>query len=198
MDNSPSSSVCYLDQFLTTEAFDLKDLSQSRQQTDSSTMAASTGDGDNYTVYYNPFSICSIMVRMTLALRGKPASEPAPTFTEHLIDIYKDEQLSESFLTTVNPKGQVPAMTSPALPEPLTDSLDITYHLCDLYPRLGPKEHKETIYRLLKELHQIQYLSLSFTPAQNRAGGITVAVEKLRAQPDISDKYREALEFKAE
>ncbi len=152
---------------------------------------------DAYTVHHNPFSVCSIMTRMTLAMR-KPTTSPDPnTFHEQLVDIYKDEQLSEPFLTTVNPKGQVPAMTGGSLSEPLTDSLDITYYLCDLYPNLAPAEHKEVIYRLLKELHQIQYLSLSFTPAQNRAGGITVAIEKLAAQPDISERYREALKFKA-
>jgi glutathione S-transferase len=154
-------------------------------------------DPNHYTVYYNPFSICSIFVRSTLAFSKTPASGTPITVTESLVDIYKDEQLHEDFLLTINPKGQVPAMTSPSLAEPLTDSLPITYHICELYPHLAPGENKEFIYRLLKELHAIQYLSLSFTPAQNRAGGITIAIEKLLERGDISEKYREALKWKA-
>jgi glutathione S-transferase len=152
----------------------------------------------NYTLHYNPFSICSTMARVTLAFRKTPTPPDPNTFTENLVDISKDEQLSEEFLTACNPKGQVPAMTSSALQSPLTDSLDITYYLCDLYPNLAPKEQKEEIFRLLKELHQIQYLSLSFTPAQNRAGRITTAIEKLMEREDISEKYREALTYKAQ
>jgi glutathione S-transferase len=149
---------------------------------------------NEYTIHYNPFSICSIMARMTMAFRP---DDPDNVFHEQLVDIYKYEQLSESFLTTANPKGQVPALTSPSLTEPITDSLDITYFLCDLYPTLAPKEHREAIYRLLKENHRIQYLSLSFTPAENRAGFISTAIENLLAHTDISEEYRKALEFKA-
>src|SRR6266536_361321 len=162
--NSPSSSVCYLSQFLPQD----EEQSPSKQspslasspqsQPPTTTNPPTMASNDAYTVHHNPFSICSIMTRMTLAMR-KPTTSPDPnTFHEQLVDIYKDEQLSEPFLTTVYPKGQVPAMTGGSLSEPLTDSLDITYYLCDLYPNLAPAEHKEVIYRLLKELHQIQYL----------------------------------------
>lgn len=93
---------------------------------------------------------------------------------------------------------QVPAMTSQSLPSPLTDSVDITYYLCEHYPSLSPQAHRDTIKRLISELHDIQYLSLSFTPQQNRAKGITDAVEKLLERTDISDEYRKALKFKAQ
>lgn len=148
-----------------------------------------------YTLHYDPFSICSIMARMTLAFCP---GDPSRTFHQKHVNIYKNEQLSEPYLTTVNPKGQVPAMSSPSLPEPLTDSLDITYFLCDLYPNLAPEQHEEVIRDLLKQLHEIQYLSLSFTPAQNRAGGITTAIEELQAQQGLSESYSKALKYKAE
>lgn len=152
---------------------------------------------NHYTIYHNTFSICSIFVRITIAFCKNPVSGIPTEFTLSHCDIYKDEQLTEDFLLNTNPKGQVPAMTSPSLPEPMTDSLPITYHICELYPHLAPAPHKELSYRLLKELHAIQFLSLSFTPRQNRAGGITIAIQKLLERDDISEKYREALEWKA-
>jgi len=93
---------------------------------------------------------------------------------------------------------QVPAFAAADIPEPLTDSLDITHYIMEHYPLLAPGAHQDDIVRLLKELHEIQYLSLSFKPAQNRAKGITIAVENLLKRNDISVGYRKALEFKAD
>jgi hypothetical protein len=61
-----------------------------------------------FILYHNRSSICSIMVRYTLAVRGiakDPASEMA--VEECAIDIFREGQLEEAFLCDVNPKGQV-------------------------------------------------------------------------------------------
>lgn len=68
---------------------------------------SSAQSGTQCTFYYNPFSICSLMVRFTLALKGRAKSQDTALHVEeHLVDIYTDEQLQEWFLC-VNPKGQV-------------------------------------------------------------------------------------------
>jgi hypothetical protein len=68
-------------------------------------MAASSS---NYDLYINPYSICSIMVVYTMALRGEPkdAESDMPTVL-HDVDIFHTEQLTEAFLTEINPEGQV-------------------------------------------------------------------------------------------
>jgi hypothetical protein len=68
-------------------------------------MAASTS---NYDLYINPYSICSIMVTYTVALRGEPKdAESDMPIVQHDVDIFHAEQLTEAFLTEINPEGQV-------------------------------------------------------------------------------------------
>lgn len=72
-------------------------------------VAATRLDGmkAQYQLYYNPFSICSLMVLYTLALRGKPKTpELAVDPEEHFVDIYTGEQMTEEYLEK-NWKGQV-------------------------------------------------------------------------------------------
>ena len=58
------------------------------------------------TLYYNDYSICSIMVRYTIAcckqLRG-----PQFELSERPVDIQHAGQLAESYLCEVNAKGTV-------------------------------------------------------------------------------------------
>lgn len=58
------------------------------------------------TLYHNPYSVCSIMVRYTLALSGLAKDDPpALEVEEKCVDIFDEEQLSEDFLK-INPYGQ--------------------------------------------------------------------------------------------
>jgi hypothetical protein len=60
------------------------------------------------TLYHNKFSVCSIMVRYTIALRGPPQDASSPILArEQDVDIFYEEQLSEHFLCEINAKGQV-------------------------------------------------------------------------------------------
>lgn len=60
-----------------------------------------------YELYYNPFSICSLMVLLTLRWKGDPTSPAlAVDPDEKEIDIYIGEQMSEEYLKK-NWKGQV-------------------------------------------------------------------------------------------
>ena len=62
--------------------------------------------GQPYTLYHNPFSLCSLMVRFTLALISQ--FEPLPLkLEEREIDIQHGGQLEEFYLCEVNPKGTV-------------------------------------------------------------------------------------------
>jgi hypothetical protein len=57
-------------------------------------------------LYHYPLSLFSIMVRYAIAL-GEQSSDSQMNIKETIIDLRRDENLSEWYLTTVNPKGQV-------------------------------------------------------------------------------------------
>jgi glutathione S-transferase len=82
------------------------------------------------------------------------------------------------------------------LPKPIADSLDITYYITTQYPNLLPENHKDQIIELLKQLHNINYFSLSFGSKPAAANAQKLAVEEKLAQSAISEKYRRALEYK--
>lgn len=117
-----------------------------------------------------------------------------------LVNISPDnpEQLSEHFLCHVNREGQVPVLTNkPLLPEPMPESVDISYYICAWYPRLLPREHEAVIRSLVHELHEINYNVLTFGPGSQHPTRLAAKVEELLCQPEISDAYRHALEHKA-
>jgi hypothetical protein len=61
-----------------------------------------------HTLYHNKFSVCSLMVRYTIALRGPPQDASSPILIrDQDMDIFHEEQLSEHFLCEINAKGQV-------------------------------------------------------------------------------------------
>lgn len=59
-----------------------------------------------------------------------------------------------------------------------------------------PAEHEEEIRQYLKDLHALNYFSLSFPGRAHVAQGFEDAVNRRLADPDISNRYRKALEFK--
>ncbi|EXJ69321.1 uncharacterized protein A1O5_07357 [Cladophialophora psammophila CBS 110553] len=148
-----------------------------------------------YKLYYNSFSICSLMVLLTLRWKGQPKS-PAlavdPVETE--IDIYAGHQNDEEYLEK-NWKGQVPLLLGPQSVE-ITDSLDITRFLGERYSQLLPGPHCETINALLDELHEIWFVSLSFTADDGRSQGIVNMIQERIAHRTSSEKYKAALQRK--
>jgi hypothetical protein len=60
----------------------------------------------SYTLYHFPFSLFSIMVRYAIAL-GQASHEAGLRIEEKIVDLHRDENLSEWYLTEINPKGQV-------------------------------------------------------------------------------------------
>lgn len=72
-------------------------------------MATTQGPSSSgYVLYYHPYSVCSLMVLHTLALK-RSAREPEDEITMQtkVIDIFNEEQLSEDFLCNINDHGQV-------------------------------------------------------------------------------------------
>lgn len=138
------------------------------------------------------------MVQLTLAFKGEPRdNDSSMTVEQKEIDIMKSEQLEEAFLTEINAKGQVPDLTHLSkLPKPISDSLDITHFIASNYPSLLPENHKNEIIEFLKELHNINYFSLSFGSKPAAAKAQITAVEKRLADTSISEQYRKALEYK--
>ena len=172
---------------------------------------------DGYTLYYFQCGLWSLVARYSIALRREPsAPEAAMEIGEKFIDINSGDNLTEWYLVEVNPKGQVrilsprqsrtkflpskvPALVSPKLHSPITETLDITYLVCRSYPKLMPPEHSDIIKVLLFELKSIEPFSLCFPPPENRAeGSPNPYIEELLARPDISDTWRKALQYKLE
>ncbi|TVY87385.1 hypothetical protein LAWI1_G005630 [Lachnellula willkommii] len=175
-------------------------------------------------LYHHPYSICSIMVRYTLAIRGAPKEASTMMIVEEQeVDIFHGAQLEEQYLCEVNPKGQVSIVGNPAisygktglefamadssikvpvlasvalLPAPITDSLEITMYLAELYPNLQPKAHEQQIVRFLRDLHAINYFSLSYGTKPQFAGSLRDSVLQRMREPTTSQHYREALEYK--
>lgn len=81
---------------------------------------------------------------------------------------------------------------------PIHDSLQITLFIAKHYPNLIPESHQEEINALLKELHELNYFSLSTAEfgGTRVAAGLVAAVEKLLQDPNLSERYRSALGFK--
>ena len=171
-------------------------------------------EATRYTLYSFPFSLFSLMARYTIALCGPPLSPSRDMpITVQTIDLHADENLSEHYLTSIKPRGQVPALASPQLPEPLTSTLEMTRLLGASYPSLYPPVHVAVIEKLLGQLHAIQPLSLSVSMSAAKATSgeghhskeqepapllRNPGLEERLAHPETSESYRSALRFKAE
>ncbi|KAI9707886.1 MAG: hypothetical protein M1820_004492 [Bogoriella megaspora] len=119
---------------------------------------------DHMTLYMNPYSVRSTMIRLAIALRGEARADAIPIIVqEHEVDIFEMEQLEERFMFEVNGKGQVPVLAGPNLPEPLTETLDITEFLMSRYPSLSaPEQYLQEAEDLLEKLHGLDFFPLSF------------------------------------
>ena len=61
-----------------------------------------------FLLYYHPYSVCSLMVLYTLALKGTATSlENEIDVEAKVLDIFHQKQLDEDFLCNINKYGQV-------------------------------------------------------------------------------------------
>jgi hypothetical protein len=59
-------------------------------------------DDNQSILYHNAYSICSLMVRYTLALKGPPKDEHSTlNVREVSVDLFKGEHLTEEFLCDI-------------------------------------------------------------------------------------------------
>lgn len=155
-----------------------------------------------FTIHYGTFSLWSTMARLTFALRGSPLpSRPEMTLHKTPLSIapQNPEQLSEEYLTKINPKGQVPALVGPPALLPggaLADSEAISYFFADWYPSLLPKEHEAEIRELAANLRQVNLAILTFGVKIPLPPLFIAKIGTMLEQDDISAEYREALENK--
>jgi glutathione S-transferase len=148
-----------------------------------------------YTLYYGGYSLCSMMVRLTVALRGQHKDSIQTTFTAKHINIPAKEHITEDYLLHVNRKGQVPALTGSALQEPIADSLLITKYLGEGFPSLAPEQHKAKMVELLDRLHGLNYYSLSYSGNNTFTKWLQGELQQI-LEGDISEEYRKAIEYK--
>ena len=90
---------------------------------------------------------------------------------------------------------KVPVLVAPPA-APLADSLAITYYLAQFYPMLIPAAYKSEIRELLEELHTLNFFTLSFSNRPQPAQALKNAAHNLLARKDISEPYRDALNYK--
>lgn len=150
-----------------------------------------------YTLHYFPFSFYSIIARFACHLGEKLNPATAPRVDVRLVNLHREENLSEDYLA-LNFKGQVPALTdsSTTLSAPLTDSRDICQWLCAEQPELLPPQHRETIERLMSEFYSFHAQALTVLPEDSKDGIPNQAAAKLEKQ-DISESHRRQLEIKS-
>jgi len=74
--------------------------------------------------------------------------------------------------------------------------MDITRYLAKYYPAIIPASHAEEINARLDALHALNYFSLSFPGRDHVAQGFRAAVQQRLDDADISQAYREALQYK--
>ncbi|KIM94739.1 hypothetical protein OIDMADRAFT_21372 [Oidiodendron maius Zn] len=70
--------------------------------------------------------------------------------------------------------------------------------IVERYPQLLPTSHRTQLYQLLRELHSINYFSVSFPDKPQVAEAIKTAVLNRLEQPRLSQRYRNALQYKLE
>lgn len=61
---------------------------------------------ERFTLFFNNYSICSIMVRFTIAA-ARQSQVDQLAIDEQIVDIQHGGQLTEYYLCDVNPKGTV-------------------------------------------------------------------------------------------
>ena len=76
--------------------------------TDSAAMASANATSAPYVLYYHPYSVCSLMVLYTMALKGSAISPENEINVEtKIVDIFRQKQLDEDYLCDINKYGQV-------------------------------------------------------------------------------------------
>jgi len=154
------------------------------------------GDAGSYTLHYFPFSLYALMSRFAFVLGRSLNPETAPRLQLSLVNIHREENLTEKYLTEVNPRGQVPALTGPSLQSPIIDSRNIADWLCRLQPELMPPEHEKAIRCLLDKLYAFHAMGL-VVPSDQRKEGIPNQAAAWLEKQDLSEPHRRALEIKS-
>ena len=67
-----------------------------------------------YTLHYFPFSLYSLMARFGFTLGSVLDPGTAPTVVVKLVNLHREENLSEDYLNNVNSKGEV-SIVSPEI-----------------------------------------------------------------------------------
>lgn len=143
----------------------------------------------------------STIVRTTFALRGpvRLDGRPEMIIEPHVIDISPGnaEQLSSTYLSTINPNGLVPALANKVLfDKPMVESTNISWYIAEWYPQLLPAEQESEIRELVGELHQINAGILTMGPDGKVPRLLLEKTRALLKQEDISGDYRDLLTFK--
>ncbi|VUC33192.1 unnamed protein product [Clonostachys rosea] len=152
-------------------------------------------DSPVYTLYHFPLSLYSLMVRLAFAFGEKLNPENAPRIKLKLVNLLQQENLSEDFLT-LNPKGQVPVLASPALSQPLTDSYEIAKWLSLQQVDLIPEEHNVIITKIMDGLHGIHAEALALSPDICKDGIPNQAAAMLE-NSQLAASHRRRLEIKS-
>lgn len=93
--------------------------------------------------------------------------------------------------------SQVPVLATIDGKTIIPDSVEITKYLAGFYPALIPSSHQKEIYSMLERLHGINFFTLTYgEPGKQSYQHKTKALLEERLSSDISQNYREAIEYK--
>lgn len=152
-----------------------------------------------HVLYHFQYSIRSLFVRYTYALRG-PAADPdiEIRLEEQHVDLRPPafDQLDKKFICDISPSGEVPVLVSRQNGSILPDSRAITFEIAKHYPQLMPKDHTDEIHHLLAKLHEVDFYSLTFTGKYMFPCGTIATLLERRNHAHSSDRYRHALDRK--
>lgn len=120
-------------------------------------------EGLHFKLCVFPFSLYSIMARFTISLGAHYHEGPQglPKITYKLVNLHRDENLEERYLTTVNQKGQVPVLLTQRNAEPHVAKTVGSLACMEYFPAMKPDEHRAMIDDILNKIHAIEALSLS-------------------------------------
>lgn len=150
-------------------------------------------------LHHFQYSIRSLFVRYTYALRGPAADQSVEIrLEEQHVDLRppRFDQIEEKFICDINPSGEVPVLVSKQNGSILPDSRAITFEIAKYYPQLMPEDHVDQIHRLLAKLHEIDFYSLTFTGKYMFPCGTIATLLQRRNHADTNDRYRQALDRK--
>lgn len=78
----------------------------------------------------------------------------------------------------------------------MSESVTISYYICDRYQNLLPKNHEILIREVIKKLHDLSFYALTYEKLPGHPEAMRLKLLELMNTPGISPAYKAALQDK--